>query len=334
MRATDANEPWSHWCSSGGSAACSPIRWLHIPKAGTSFGLAVYRYACSIPPTAHIPSPLECSTLPDSHPWRRSNVCKEHIFKLENALTESFPPHQHCAHLTMPFNGHGPAAPSDAGSLAAMFRSPLRRAMSTLEMMREHSRRGAPAWNFFKATGGSSCGSGRKGLCCPGLIESSPENTSLRDFYRLGGVCVAGCQTKMVLGHGCHAPVRLGGDDIKMACGMVLSNVHFRFVGVTEKWADSIALFHATHGGAVASAELENSRPTRERDAVEATMSWAHPNEAADEQLFECAQLRMLNDLVRVPGDAWGRHMRARGPEYNYTGPGGAAALVPISSRA
>ena len=37
------SEPWSHWCSNStasGSSGCKPIRWLHVPKAGTTFVVA------------------------------------------------------------------------------------------------------------------------------------------------------------------------------------------------------------------------------------------------------------------------------------------------------
>ena len=325
------SEPWSHWCSNGtasGSSGCKPIRWLHVPKAGTTFGLAVYRYACSIPPSAHIPTPHECGTLMASHPWRRSNVCNDKQYALERALTESFPPDKYCSHLSLPFTSHEPAGSSDAGQLVAMFRHPLGRAASLLRMMQEHAARGAPEWSFFKGTGGNSCPNGngpkKQSDCCPVLLQEAPQNTSLSDFYRRGGACVAGCQTKMVLGLGCHSRRRLADNDIKQACAMVMSRQTFRFVGVTELWEDSISLFHSKLGGSTVAAELLNTRPGEDGAAalhedVVAALRVAHPNEAADLQLYECARSRMLADLLQAPGEAWQRVMRAPAPVYDYS---------------
>ena len=56
----------------------------------------------------------------------------------------------------------------------------------------------------------------------------------------------------MVLGFGCHQQMQVTPDHVKTACAMVLSPASFRFVGVTELWSDSIALFHAALGRHVA----------------------------------------------------------------------------------
>ena len=309
------------------------MRWLHVPKAGTTFGLSVYRYACSIPSRAHIPSELECATLPDKHPWRRSHVCT--INQFEKALVESFPPDRHCSQLVMPFVGHGPAAPTDTGALVAFFRSPLRRAKSALRMMQKEALQGGsaaefPAWNFYKSTGGYTCqapdGPKKRSVCCSALLQSPPQNTTIAEFYARGGSCVTGCQTKMVLGYGCHQQMLLTAERVKTACAMVLSPASFRFVGITELWSESIALFHAALGGATAPAELLNTRPGAAEAAAngheagaEPTLL-AHPNEAADNQLYECARRRMLADAARLlPGTDWERHMRTPPPDPTCT---------------
>ena len=324
------SQPWSLWCNASGNAACTPMRWLHVPKAGTTFGLSVYRYACSIPSRAHIPSELECATLPDKHPWRRSHVCT--INQFEKALVESFPPDRHCSQLVMPFVGHGPAAPTDTGALVAFFRSPLRRAQSALRMMQKESLQGGSAadWNFYKSTGGYTCpapdGPKKRSVCCSALLQSPPQNTTIAEYYARGGSCVTGCQTKMVLGGGCHQQMLLTAEHVKTACAMVLSPASFRFVGITELWSESIALFHAALGGATAPAELLNTRPGAAEAAAngheagaEPTLL-AHPNEAADNQLYECARRRMLADAARLlPGTDWERHMRTPPPDPTYT---------------
>ena len=107
----------------------------------------------------------------------------------------------------------------------------------------------AAEWHFYKSTGGFTCQSPdnpkKKQACCPALLQSPPQNTTISEFYSRGGSCVAGCATKMVLGFACHQVMRLTDNHVKQACAKVLSPAAFRFVGVTELWAESIALFHA-----------------------------------------------------------------------------------------
>ena len=187
----------------------------------------------------------------------------------------------------------------------------------------------AAEWHFFKSTGGFTCQSPdnpkKKQACCPALLQSPPQNTTISEFYSRGGSCVAGCATKMVLGFACHQVMRLTDNHVKQACAKVLSPAAFRFVGVTELWAESIALFHAVLGGATAPAELLNTRPgdpganDNEPWAGAEPTIVAHPNEAADGQLYECARQRMLIDAVRLlPGPAWERLIRTPGPTYAF----------------
>jgi hypothetical protein len=119
----------------------------------------------------------------------------------------------------------------------------------------------------------------------------------------------------------------------------VLSPASFRFVGVTELWSDSISLFHAALGGVTAPAELLNTRPGADEDTdnghragAEPTLL-AHPNEAADSQLYECARRRMLVDAARLlPGTDWERHMRTPppGPTYSVDKSGHFPQLLPV----
>ena len=76
-----------------------------------------------------------------------------------------------------------------------------------------------------------------------------------------------GCQTKMVLGLPCAAPIRL---DARLLREAIRRLVHdFAFVGLTEAWEASVCLFHARlGGGAPVAAQFLNGRPgsTERRD--------------------------------------------------------------------
>ena len=82
-------------------------------------------------------------------------------------------------------------------------------------------------WNFYKSTGGYTCHAPdnpkKRSACCPALLQSPPQNTTIAEFYARGGSCVTGCQTKMVLGFGCHQQMQVTPEHVKTACAMVLS---------------------------------------------------------------------------------------------------------------
>jgi V8-like Glu-specific endopeptidase len=83
--------------------------------------------------------------------------------------------------------------------------------------------------------------------------------TTVEGYARFPGI--AACQTKMILGHGCASNVLVTKDDALTA--MHVLEHAFVFVGVTDRWNQSVALFHAMYGGAVQPFELSNLRPSR-----------------------------------------------------------------------
>lgn len=62
----------------------------------------------------------------------------------------------------------------------------------------------------------------------------------------------------------------------------------FMFVGITDYWHASVCLFHAQHGGVVRPVELENVRQGR-CTAQHCAVREVHCGDAADQQLFACA---------------------------------------------
>lgn len=79
---------------------------------------------------------------------------------------------------------------------------------------------------------------------------------TIEDFARYPGI--AGCQTKMILGYACSAPVSLTANDALEAVEILRD--YFAFVGITDRWKDSLHLFHAMLGGTVHSMELVHVR--------------------------------------------------------------------------
>lgn len=302
----DANA--SHWCAVRGD--CQPVRWLHIPKTGTTIGTAIYRYACDgIPPNATIPSVSTCEQLPASHRWKSTAFegvdapCNP-PYPLEHVLPLDYPPETHCPHLALPFVGHAPVQPRDHGmhSLVAMFRHPIARARSLLNMMRKEfaASRDEP-WRFLSLFGGRKCHR---------LHSNAPTNATLEDLYRVGASCVSGCMTKMILGHDCHAPLHLNRSHAAAACKLLSGQGDraFRFVGLTEQWDDSLRLFHCVLGGDAVASEALNTRPAArahpppsmarsDRQAQADAMAWRF--EPIDGAVYRCAQRRFAADRAR-----------------------------------
>ena len=64
----------------------------------------------------------------------------------------------------------------------------------------------------------------------------------------------------MVLGHKCMTEISLPDLDLTLALDRI-SSPHFYF-GLTDRWDESICLFHKWYGGEVHYFELQNNRPS------------------------------------------------------------------------
>ena len=72
-----------------------------------------------------------------------------------------------------------------------------------------------------------------------------------------------GCQTKMLIGVGCHESHNLTATDVERARKYVRSP-NLAFVGLMERYMESVCLFHAQHGGPLYSFEVFLERPAEE----------------------------------------------------------------------
>lgn len=68
----------------------------------------------------------------------------------------------------------------------------------------------------------------------------------------------------MVLGHRCHHFVDESKLDVKEALQRIASPSFY--FGLTDRWNESICLFHSWYGGKTKPFELLNNRPTKRRD--------------------------------------------------------------------
>ena len=287
-----AYAPHSMWCVN----ACVSMRWLHIPKTGSTFGNLVYRYACNISANVRMPSMTECSLLPASHPWksgRHSGICSPKVYALEWALPLQCPIETCCHHLQSPFVQHKPVdIEKDSGKLVAMFRDPSARLQSTLDMMSFQREQGLNDFHFMQKIGASNS-------CMQRLQMISSHNATVEEFAQVGATCARACQTKMVLGHECAADVALSNSDGIKACNLVNNSNVFLFVGVTERWHDAVKHFHRQFGGNIDPRDLSNTRPTSRKHALLSQLRPSNPD-PIDRVLYECVAQRIRHEVALI----------------------------------
>ena len=92
-------------------------------------------------------------------------------------------------------------------------------------------------------------------------LHTATKFETLKTYFLLCRYLVAahfpglrGCMTKMVLGKKCAEKYKLTTTDLEEAKRVVRQEL--AFVGITEKWVESVRLFHGLYGGSIHSDEL------------------------------------------------------------------------------
>ena len=219
--------------------AIEPLRWLHIPKAGTSFGTTVYHYLNDLAvarnaSTWRLPEDARpfCD---DGHKNRLDGRCSA----MMTELMLKYPPKRYLGHDTLVdlrLAGHDPlASASEARAAVALFREPRARMIS----------------HYFWFEG----------------EKERRNNVSNPSFGTAGAVHAyatqhLGCQTRMVLGQSCWSHEPLNRSEVKAAQRRLED---FAFVGITDRYDESVCLFHAMAGGSrgpvVSSRTCRRGRP-------------------------------------------------------------------------
>jgi hypothetical protein len=193
------------------NASDRPVRWVHVPKCGTTMIVSILHYACA-------------RQLPAWHLTYMVLLGNEPALRLAHALglrREAGRPGLACdGALELPFLGHVPVASRET-RLVAMFRRPGQRIIS--------------AWADRRHADGMD----RQ------VRQRMPSNISVADFARFEGT--AGCATKLLTGSRCAASVAVDDRRVGRAVALLRSE-RFAFVGLVERWDESVCLFHATMG--------------------------------------------------------------------------------------
>lgn len=224
-----------------------PVAWMHAPKTGSSFGLTVYRHACK-----GIPVDITVGCGPPI-----------------NALTRQFPMRRYCRGGFISFQrigGHRPLAMmEDYGHVLSMFREPFAQKASMLAFVYKMARDRAYCRRCGVTPEGPLRSSGMPvALSSEGVAAA--RNGYHRVLMRVILPRMQGCQTKMIFGFPCLAEVsqRQWNDMLLNVANFVPAA--FAFIGLVERWAESICMFHILleQGNAPLPTEFHNSRPTHD----------------------------------------------------------------------
>lgn len=213
------------------------IRWLHIPKTGTSFANTVWHYGC--PDIPHNASVGDYNT------------------HFEGELNKAYPMKKNCPYLV----DHTPAThkpigekewEENHGSFVSVFREPTSRIESAFNYNKHCIQDCNPENNDMW-----ECGKIRDHRRADGAACKSVKSAKCLTQYALAEPA-QGCQTKMVYGIPCTGAMTMDPVKRKLAAQRVTNG--FAFVGLVEEWDLSLCLFHRVLGGRPLAVESDHVR--------------------------------------------------------------------------
>jgi len=283
-----------------GTKTLSKVRFLKFPRTGVTFASTILRYACE---NTDVSRPFDLMS--KVYIWKQDKSCMKRLL------------------MAGGINAFYTAVPlryEDSGFVVAMFRSPVERLASQLRWMRSMV-------GFVRTYGVTEEDVNplqeqlsvvqKKGQAQSAMLNASnpcgKHVQTLNDLracrYRVASHFpgLRGCMTKMILGKQCSERYKLTIADLQEA-KRILRN-EFAFVGITEKWDESVRLFHGMYGGKMYSDELF----ARYRDSPKAVENVRKALENSydyfDEEIYEVAlevyerQKKQLLYKVRTTGE-------------------------------
>mmetsp|Transcript_14924 Transcript_14924/g.32083 ORF Transcript_14924/g.32083 Transcript_14924/m.32083 type:complete len:363 (+) Transcript_14924:65-1153(+) len=216
------------------------IFWLHIQKCGTSLFNTLWLHFC--------PRVLE-----------KNPTLSDRTDLIEYSLIKDYPMMEWCTDPSdvkfynyprvgfhWPYKdvhwgikkgkrGDGKGPQQEEFHSFAMFRDPVERVKS--------------AFSFRETTM----------MDVPHYSQLQDPDISIEDYF--AEPHIPNCQIKMLLGHRCHHYVEPSELDVNLALQRI-SSPSFYF-GLTDRWDESICLFHSWYGGEMKPFELLNNRPSK-----------------------------------------------------------------------
>lgn len=244
------------------------ILWIHIPKTGTSIFNTLYLHFC--------PKILE------SYPEIAKNVKPKNITKVPGSWNSAKSRALSDRYLINQFN-------PDIWCNASFYNCPRvgyhhpyktkKEKFMTFTMLRDPTKRLRSAFSF------------RNHNNIPHhSLRKDPDITF--DEY-IAEPHIQNCQLKMILGFRCEKQVNEIDLDVEKALHRISSP--FFFFGMTDRWSESICLFHYWFGGSMQPYEMFNNRPTVLRDVLTSKVT-----DSLDQLLFEGSTIIFEHRLSRA----------------------------------
>lgn len=277
-----------------GPKTLEKLRWLHFPRTGSGFASTILHYACN---EGLIDEKRNNFEMKRKQPWTYNSECEEKILGKTN------------------FYKTAPLLYEENKYTVAMFRNPLERFASQLRWMRSMVRF-VVSYGVAEEDVSALLGALNVVPKVKSMNSSNPCYHASKTIHTLRSCRyvlashfpgLRGCMTKMVLGRQCSEKYQLTHADLQEAKRIVSEEL--AFVGLTERWHESVRLFHSMHGGILHSEELyirtRESPPAIEnvRTALDGSSY-----DYFDEELYRTAmetfelQKERVDEKIRVNG--------------------------------
>ena len=310
----------------------SNIFWTHIPKTSTTWARTLFAYACG----ANADRFHDIGTTQTVSPLH--GACTPRLSRQQDELINNTDGRSNVTwfHMSVPWSTGASAMPLVRA--VTLLRSPPTRLHSEYRMLASaegficcsHTDQVASIlnlipgqnWGWDRRTRGAAVAvaHGRHALLDredfvdvrirgpdPNLHTNASRVRAFREVL-IEQNALYGCQTKMLLGYGCHESHELTSHEIQRARDYVRSS-ELAFVGLSERYNDSVCLFHVLHGGPLW--DFEAHLP-----AHEAT-SYMNPEEVASAVLTNPEDEALRVDFAATVMDEFGTGDGSTAEDFN-----------------
>jgi len=308
-----------------GDRTLDHVRFIHVPKTGTTFAATVVHYVCDAMDKVHVDVMVKLNSLVPQ-PWKLDKTCRKRILVAKSRNGNWW--------------AHIPYREEDKGFAVAIFRRAHSRMVSQLMhmnglmgqmiafigiddpdvpaihmCMRNPTKAFNPKSQPFppdyisapKPMLPTTCSSAARDEYVAArftqvkeVMERCMSDNEVHTEQKRRNLCkwaalahwpgLEGCMTKMVLGRNCCEKCPITQADVEAAKERLSKD--FAFVGIQEQWTLSVQAFHASFGGRLYREELMSNRNGRTdglKKQASASLS-KYFNDSVDTELYAHAR--------------------------------------------
>lgn len=267
------------------------IFYMHVPKCGSSFATLIVQYACpTFPKNVTVKEPGDLM-YPPGVELDRKKYCGDAFRRFDSG------------HYPLPKVQDSVDIFMEKNDVVTFLRDPLNRTISAFldnfhscnmsTMARKY------AWLY-------------PNIRNPARVMGAPPNytrlfleshsDSLVDIVKYYWTCVQGCATRMIVGEWCGNILDQEPMTVAKVHAAVARLQKFAFIGITDRWNDSVNLWRHLFGGHYSKSVYKNTRPSKHKKyegIILDIIRKHHLIDEADTIMYLFAQERM-NQLLDV----------------------------------